>query len=327
MMIYVVVAAFLALLGFLALKPWLKVLVAFIVMSNCFDLAPQIVYGKLTWDYGALLLLIAGIQLLFQQKTAVVGNRSAVLYLLAAFTVWLVLSLVYSLVVYGYPVGNTLKTARYWIIGYLSIFIFLRLYLVDGEALNKMVRWLYVITYVLLIVAIAELVTRSEWLFGLHRQYAGTTRYLPIYLPVVLMLSWAIMARFLAGEKVKIHEFVYGGLALVVTALTYTRGIYVAVILTFLLMFTMLVLGGRIKASKTSLFGFVAVILVVGLAAGGLADRVISRAASGFEILFTDKIGQQQAGRGHLYWSVEAGAGKIRDGVQPQSRSGLWLSA
>jgi len=289
MNVYVLVGGFLGLLAFLMLKPWLKAMVAFIVMSNCFDLAPQIVYGKLAWDYGAVLLLIAGIQLLFQKKTATVGYRSAVPYVLAAFTAWLVLSLVYSLVIYGYPVGDTLKTSRFWIIGYLSIFIFLRLYLVDGEALNKIVRWLYVITYVLLIVAIIQFVTRSEWLFGLNKQYAGTTRYLPIFLPVVLMLSWAIMARFLAGEKVKIHEFVYGGLALVVTALTYTRGIYIAVILTFLLMVTLLALGKRLRASKTSVFGFAAVILVVGLVAGGLADRVIGRAASGLDILFSDK--------------------------------------
>ncbi|HED16043.1 MAG TPA: hypothetical protein ENI64_04395 [Gammaproteobacteria bacterium] len=289
MNVYVVVVVFLALLGFLALKPWLKVLVAFIVMSNCFDLAPQIVYGKLVWDYGALLLLIAAGQLMFQRKTAVVGKRTAVLYLLAAFTIWLVFSLVYSLVIYGYPVGDTLKTSRYWIIGYLSIFIFLRLYMVDGEALNKIVRWLYVIPYVLLIVAVIQLVTGYQWLFGLFQPYAGTIRYLPIFLPVVLLLTWVIMARFLAGEKVKIHAFVYGGLALVVTALTYTRGIYIAVILTFLLMVTLLALGKRIKASKTSVFGFVAVILVVGLVSGGLADRVIGRVASGLDILFSDK--------------------------------------
>lgn len=291
MNVYVVILALLALLGFLIMKPWLKVLAAFIVMSNCFDLAPQILYGKLVWDYGAALLLIAAVQLMFQKKTVTLGNSTAVLYLLATFTVWLVFSLVYSLVVYGYPVGDTLKTSRFWIIGYLSIFIFLRLYMVEGEALNKMVRWLYVITYVLLIIAVIQLVSGSQWLFGLFRPYAGTMRYLPIFLPVALMLSWTILARFLAGEKVKIHEFVYGGLALVVTALTYTRGIYIAVILTFLLMVTLLALGKRLKASKTSVFGFVAAILVVGLVAGGLADRVLGRATSGLGILFADKAG------------------------------------
>jgi hypothetical protein len=137
---------------------------------------------------------------------------------------------------------------------------------------------------------VVQFATNSQLMFGLYREYAGATRYLPIFKSVALMLSWTIIARFLAGKKLKIHEFVYGGLTLVVTTLTYTRGIYVAVILTFLLMLTLLALDKQLKASKSSVFAFVGVVLVVGLVTAGLADRVIGRASSGLDILLTDKI-------------------------------------
>lgn len=290
MNLYVVIPALLALAGFLFLKPWLKILVAFIVMTNCFDLRPSITYGFLTWDYGALLLLITSVQLLFRHNTATLENRGAVLYLLVGFTAWLVICLIYSLVFYDYSLLQTLKTARYWIIGYLSIFIFLKLYMVDSEALRKIMCWLYIITFALLMVALFQLAIGEQILFGLFREYSGTIRYLPIFLPVVLLHCWHIGARFLAGERVKIHEFVYCGLSLTVTALTYTRGIYVAVILTFMLMVALLALSRKIKVGKTSIFAFSGMVLVVGLVAAGLGDRVIGRATSALDILITGKI-------------------------------------
>lgn len=290
MSLYVVFPAFMALIVFLALRPWQKILIAFVVMSNCFDLAPQIVYGFLTWDYGAVLFLIAGVQLFFRKNTVQLENGSAVLYVLAGFTAWLVICLIYSLLIYKYPLVDTLKTSRHWIIGYLSVFIFLKLYLVDSDALGNILRWLYNLTFVLLAVALVQLAIGQQILFGLSKEYVEATRYLPIFLPVVLVLSWHIAARFLAGESVKIHEFVYGGLALTVTALTYTRGIYVAVCLTFALMVALLALNRQINIGKTSVFAFSGLIVVVGIVTAGLGDRVIGRASSALDILISGKV-------------------------------------
>ncbi len=293
---YVLAGGLLALIVFLMLKPWLKVMVAFIIMSQSFDLTPSIMYGTLVWDFGAVLLLIASIQLLFQEKLETV-NYSSVGIVLVIFTGWLLLCLIYSIVVYDYPIMDTLKTSRHWIIGYLSIFIFLRLFSVDPDALSKLLKWLYFITYVLLVVAVIQYLTGHQMLRGLYREYDGALRYLPIYLPVVLLFLWHILARHLSGEPVKHHEYLYAGLVVMVTAFTYTRGIYFSVLLMFSIMLFFLVKDKKIKIGRSTVFVATVILGVMIVMSWGMADRVVSRAASAIEIILSDKSPNAQVDR------------------------------
>jgi len=273
-------------LAFLFFKPWLKVLVSFIVMTQCFDLAPSIIYGRVVWDYGAALLLITSIQLFLQQKKSAV-NGSAVIYLISTFTGWLFFCLLFSLVVYGYPVENTLKTSRYWIIGYLSLFVFLRLYLVDSEAMGRVLKWLYVITYALLIVVVLQYLTGHQLLYGLYREYDGVPRYLPSFLPIVLTYLWYIIARFLSGKQIRFHEFIYAGVAVTVTAVTYTRGLYIAGLLSVLLILFLLFRDRTLRLTKTAASVSVVALVITAMLAGGWGGRVIGRATSGLDLLLS----------------------------------------
>ena len=69
MSVYVITIGLVGLAVFLTLKVRYKVLLGFFVMSQCFDLAPQIVFGKLISDLGAAMLLVAATQLAFTRKT------------------------------------------------------------------------------------------------------------------------------------------------------------------------------------------------------------------------------------------------------------------
>lgn len=286
--VYVVTAALAGILAFLYLGIIWKVLLAFIVMSQGFDLLPQIVYGVLVWDIGAIMLLVAAAQLmLVRQKEPAI--RAVSITVMWAFIIWLAFCLVYSLLVYSYPVLNTLKTSRQMIIGYLSIFVFLRLFRADENALPTILKWLYPITYTLLLLAIVQQVIGTPILKGLVVEYRGAVRYIPMFLPIGLFFLWTIMSKYLQGERITIHEAVYGGLVLVVVATTYTRGIYIAVLASFLLMFFLLQLKGQLKATPVVIFIALISSGVAVLTLGGWADRVISRASSGLSVLLDER--------------------------------------
>ena len=151
-------------------------------------------------------------------------------------------------------------------------------------------KWLYIITFSLLIVAIIQYITGRPLLFGLHREYGSITRYLPIFLPISLLYLWYILSRYFAAEPVKKHEFMYAGMVVFVTAITYTRGIYIAVLFSFLTMLFLLFKRGKVKVNTATIFIVVLTMGITVLMAGGWADRVINRAASGIEILFSGKV-------------------------------------
>ena len=283
------VEALVGLLVFLRLGVTWKVLIAFFVMSQCFDLVPQIVYGYFVWDAGAIMLLIAAAQLMFTRPQAP-QTRALSVRVLWVFFIWLLFCLLYSLLVYGYPVLNTLKVSRQMIIGYLSIFVFLRLFRVDDKALPTFIKWLYVVTYILLFVAIVQYVIGTPIMPGLAETlaatlYRGALRYIPVFLSVSLFYLWVIFSKYFQGESVKLHELVYAGMVLAVVALTYTRGIYIAVLASFLVMLFLLQLRRRLKVTSVVIFLVTVLLGVTVLIAGGLADRVLDRAASGLALV------------------------------------------
>jgi hypothetical protein len=262
------VAALVGIFVFLRLAVTWKVLVAFIVMTQGFDLLPPIVHGSLVWDAGAIMLLVAAAQLMFMKpKEPKIRALSArVLWL---FIIWMGICLVYSLMVYGYPTMNTLKSSRQMILGYLSIFIFLRLFRVDKQALSTLLKWFYIFTYVLLMVVLIQHVIHIQLLQGLSSDYDGTVRYLPIFLPVSLFYLWTLLSRFFQGIGLKVHEWIYVGLVVIVVALTYTRGIYLAVLMALSIMFFLLQLRQRLKLTSVVFFFVLASFGIAALIAAG----------------------------------------------------------
>lgn len=289
--VYVMAATLTGLLVFLRLSVTWKILAAFVVMSQCFDLVPQIVYGYFVWDAGAIMLLIATAQLMLTRPQAP-KIRDFSLRVLWVFFIWLVFCLIYSLLVYGYPVLNTLKVSRQMIIGYLSIFVFLRLFRVDENALPIFIKWLYVATYILLFVAIVQYAIGTPIMPGLAETlaatlYRGALRYIPVFLPVSLFYLWTILSKYFQGVRVKSHEWIYAVMVLVIVALTYTRGIYIAVLLSFFAMIFLLWLRGRLKATSVVIFLLFVTLGLTVLIAGGWAGRVIDRATSGLEVVLS----------------------------------------
>ena len=136
--------------------------------------------------------------------------------------------------------------------------------------------------------AIVQYVIGTPILGGLSVEYLGAVRYLPVFLPISLFYMWVIFSKYFS-ERIKFHEWIYGAMVFIVVATTYTRGIYIAVIVSFLAMLFLLILHGRLKATSGIIFVFLMTAGLTILVSGGWMDRVIVRAGSGLDLVLDQK--------------------------------------
>jgi hypothetical protein len=271
-------------LAFLLLQPKVKALIAFFLMMQFFDLAPNMLFGMYVWDYGAMLMLVTAAEVFFR-RPAVETPRHGYLVVLNVFLGWLVICFFWSLVVYGYPLMHTVKNARYFVLGYFMTLIFIRLFAVQPESFEFLMKWIYRLTFALMPVLVLQYVLQKPLLSGLVSEFEGGIRAVPIFLPLCLLNFWIITTKILSAGKVAVHERVYLALALCTVALSFTRGIYIAVILTGGLQAWIMARDHTLKASTVVNVAAAAILVVVVLFASGLAQKVGGRALSGLQLL------------------------------------------
>lgn len=292
MIYYEIISGVLGFAIFVLLSPRVKVLLAFFIMTVCFDLAPRIILNKDIWDFGAVLLLVAGVQLLFMKRQST-SYRAGFVTLLQIFIGWMLVCLLWSILIYGYPVLDTLKASRQMIIGFLSFFIFLRLFDTDQNAFNFFMKALYVGTFILLPITIAQYFIGRPLLFGLHREYGEVIRSLPVFLPICLLNFWFIASKLLTADRVAKHELLYAGMVTGVMVLTFTRGIYLAVLFVFCVMLIILTLNKRLNTRAATAFFSLSVLCVTVLLFGGMLDRVVARLASAVDVVTLEEVSKK----------------------------------
>jgi hypothetical protein len=197
---------------------------------------------------------------------------------------------IWSLLVYDYAFLPTAKFARQMMIGYLSIFIFARLFLADEGSMKFMLNCLYRITFVLMPVAIVQYVIHKQILSGTFRDYSGVSRYLPIFLPFCLIHFWQIFSKMLAGDRVRVHEMIYTMMVLAVVVTTYTRGFYAAVLLGMVFIGGALLREKKLKAAAVMKIAAVAAIGVGISAISGSMERAAARFESAVDIAMSNEV-------------------------------------
>lgn len=289
MLYYGLTASAVGLITFSVLSPRIKVLIAFFVMTLCFDLVPRILFAIDVWDVGAILLLLAWFELA-SRRTEVPASTIGYVIGLRIILGWMILCLLWSILIYEYPGLNSLKASRQMIIGVLSFFVFKKLFTVDKGAYEFLHRALYVATFILMPVCLVQFVLHEPLLFGLYREYDDVTRSLPVFLPLVLLYMWMIASKVLTGTRVAMHELVYGGMAVAVIALTFTRGIYLVVLFVVGVMIVTLALRKSPADVKLNwvmvpvLFSLF-MLFGAGFYGSGYADKVIDRFTSAMELI------------------------------------------
>lgn len=245
-MTYLFVALALAgLFLFLFLSPKTKVLVSFLLMMSLFDCVPNVMFGYFVWDAGIALLFFSWVHLTLTGESSYVYTDPHV-RLLKVFVCWMLFCLAWSLVIYQYPLMLTMKASRQLILGYVSFFILLRLFEEKGDSLQFLLKAFYWLSYLLLTVGMVQYALKVEILFGLIKEYDGVLRALPIFLPFSHLFMWYILSRYLAARQTSLHEMVYVVLTLVATLTTFTRGIYLAILLSGLFILLVMLLQGRL---------------------------------------------------------------------------------
>jgi hypothetical protein len=282
-------ALYLALAGmgfmaFLALQPKVKALVAFILMMNFFNFAPDMLFGMYVWDYGAMLMLVTAIQV-YAKTPILEPPKNAYLMVLKIFLAWMAICFIWSLIVYRYPLMHTIKSARQAMVGYSMALIFIRLFRVQPGAFEYLMKWLYWLTFAAMPVMILQSMLHKQLLFATAIDYEGVLRTVPVYLALCTLNLWILGVKMLSQDRLAVHEWIYGVLALATIALTFTRGIYAAVLIAAAALLWIVTRDGRVKASSLMLAGSLGALLIVVVVAAGLADKIVDRAASGLSVL------------------------------------------
>ncbi len=280
---------------FIFLRPQLKALISFIVSTNAFDLTPKVIGGRDVWDVGMVLFLITALHLFFYPPRKP-SKKPTYVYLIYGYIAWMLLTLIYSIVAYNYDLVLTLKTSRHLILGYLVLFIFLRLYQTYDKSFEFLMKWLYIITYGLMLALVIQYVINKPIFYGLIISYQGSVRALPVFLPILMLFTWQIIFKYISNKLVRFHEFIYLLLSAFVIATTYTRGIYFATLLSLVFMFLIAAKQKRLNVKKAAIFILGGIFSISVLSLSGSINKVIDRAASGASIVAGAKSQQSSAG-------------------------------
>ena len=285
-MIYLYVALGLAgLMIFSFLGPKTKVLVSYLVMMSLFDCVPNVLLGFFVWDAGIILLFFSWMHLWFTKESPYV-YRDTHVRLIKVFVWWMIICFAWSVLVYDYPLLLTIKASRQLMLGYMSFFVLLRLFEEKNNGLTYFLNIFYWLTYVLLVICLVQYVLKVEILFGLIKEYQNAVRALPVFLPFSHLFLWFTLSRFLSGQKTMLHEKMYVLLTLVVTLITFTRGIYFSILLSTIFILLIMLAQRKLVFTRISvavgafLIGFTLLFFTT-----AVLDKAIGRFTSAFTLL------------------------------------------
>lgn len=272
--------------AFLFLGPAYKALLALLFMTSFFDLLPSRVMEVELWDIGAVLLYIALLHLVVTGRFTFT-MRDSYIKLLLIFICWLVFCFAWSFFVNGYPLLETIQCARQMMLGYPMFFIFFALFENVRGSFFRLLKIMYFLVFLLLLVHIAQYLLQVKILQGLVTTYRDHIRGLPIFLPIALFFMWQNLTRLLSGERTTVFDKIFVVVVAFSTLITFTRGIYLAVLIVMCLMMLLLILENRMKLNRIAiLFTFASVIFGVLLLSGHM-DKVIERGMSGIKIIMS----------------------------------------
>lgn len=277
-----------ALVGALALQlaPLrIRMLVAFLLMMQFFDVVPNLFLGMYVWDYGAILMLVTAVDLYAFKRVNTRIDSFPYLQVMRLLVGWLVICLAWSLIVYQYPVVHTIKNARYMVVGYAMTFIYLRFFQVERDGFEYLMKWTYRITYALMPVLLLQYLLKVPLMAGLVREYEGEVRAVPIFLPFILLNLWRILTRMVTGAGVGWRDALYATMAAIVIAITFTRGIYLAAIFGFMAVIGAASVDGRARAGALLRAAAVVGVALAVLVVSPVGQKVVGRAINGLSVL------------------------------------------
>lgn len=281
----VVIIVILGSLCFLIVPPPYKVLAAFVVSLNMFNLAPSELHGIKCWDIGALLFFVATIELYFRTKPLNIGLpfENSVFLVFMGY-----LLLVFLVSLFQYPVISTIQAARQMVLGYCSIFTFSLLFR-DDRYFDRFLQGLFWLVFAGIIVHIIQYFSKVQILAGYQNEYLDGIRSIPVFIYIAPLFFFAAIIKFMSGIRPGLVDIAFAACTTVSFLLTFTRGIYLMLVIITILLLAILSRYGRLRMNRLLATTVILYLLVLIVVPTGLLGPVFARWEEGVQSLGTVK--------------------------------------
>ena len=227
---------------FLGLKyPLFGLLFSFTLMDAFFNLVPRELFANTfinkMWDFGFFSMLVFGCPVLFHNYKKM-DNTPFYFKIFTMFLMVSIISFTLTIFKYPFPLIDTIRTFRYRL-GYLFI-LFMLQYLLQAEngkkALETLLNILYKISFILLILYNFQFILQKPLFLGYMS--SQTTNYgmsylrsIPNFLFISYLFLWFNLTALLLNKKLFPYGKLYILLCLSSTLFTFTRGIYLSILI------------------------------------------------------------------------------------------------
>lgn len=264
-------------------KPKYKLLFAFIIMTDGFDFLPAEINGIKLWDVGFFMFIFCFIQKFLKTKTIKIPDNT-VMKAVGLFFCYLVFEFFMSIYYFQYPIVKTIQASRQMILGYTLPYLFFYLFSNDIHTYENFMSLVYKTVYLATLIHILQFFINKPLLFGYQGGYSGMMRSIPVFISLTSLFLWKNLSDFYSGIKLGTHDKLYSLLAITSLILTFTRGLYLSLLICFILFLLIHVIQKRIKLNRIVITLF---FLILFLTAFGsfIPDSVSDRITDSFSTL------------------------------------------
>lgn len=282
--------------GFLLLKGLRNItfglVITLAIMNNFYDLLPATILsgGTLSklWDFGFIYMVIVSAQ--FIPYTFVKRDEAIPLFVKSfyLFLFIIIISFIVSLISLPYPFIDILRASRSYL-GYLLIPLLIAILDKNHPAklsatFNRLIRFISYMCFALLILYNLQYLLQHQFFFGYEGVYRSSGREFIRSIPIFLMFSyfffWLFLAQWLNGQRLAYWKTLYVVLSCSATLFTFTRGLYVAIILLVLLLLFFMAKIKSVNMARFSISLLLTLLIAFGLFLSSLAAPYYERLLS-----------------------------------------------
>ena len=267
-------------------------IITLVIMNNFYDLIPNQIFSnnmlnKLS-DFGFIYLGIVTttfIPHVFLRRNRNIPAFVKCFYLFLSIVVG---SFIISLASLPYPIIDTFRAFRAYL-GYLLLPLLIVIFDKDSSPnlsiiFNKLLRYISYISFILLILYNLQFLMQHQFFFGYGSVYRSSIhtyiRSLPNFLLFSYFFFWLFLAQWLSGKRLSYWKLIYIGLSCSATLFTFTRGLYISIVLLTFLLFAFMLKLKSVNMARFTLTSTLSLLFVIMAIAFSLMQPFVERMLS-----------------------------------------------
>lgn len=269
-------------------RPWYALAVLIFLMSNCFDLLPKTVFEVRFMDISIVVSICMYIKYMFKFKnlTKSAASFSFAYFCYKTFILIMFVSFLWSIYVYSYPFSLTALTARHMLFGYLLLFLNIKIFELDKNSFAKSNNLIMLIIDYLLFAYIVQYFSGIHIFYGYYIEEQNIIRSIPNFYPILFVPMYRDVCAYLIGQRLSIYSYFRTPLIFTAFILMQTRGTYLAIGISLILMQFFILRHKRIQPTRVIIsFSIVAFMLCVLFAGSFISNTIVRRIESTYEAI------------------------------------------